>query len=98
MTRAKHPNKEVEAAIEHAESNGWKVKKRGHWGLLYCPYNDVECRCGTRCKAGIWGSPKNPVNHAKQLKEVVDGCTTHKAKQSGAPGAAQDDNGEINGI
>ena len=71
MTRSKHPDKDVEAAIQYAESNRWEVKKGGHWGMLYCPYNDSDCRCGTRCKAGVWGSPKNASNHAKQLKEVV---------------------------
>ena len=95
MSRAKHPNKDVEAAIQHAEDHDWTVKKGGHWGFLYCPFNDAECRCGTRCKAGIWGSPKNPGNHAKQLREVVDGCTALQAKQAGtaggATGAIQDD-------
>ncbi len=79
MARKSHPNKDVEAAIQYAEANGWKVKDGGHWGFLYCPYNDDECRCGTRCKAGIWGTPKNPGNHARQLRQVVDGCTARKA-------------------
>ena len=95
MSRAKHPNKDVEAAIQNAEDHGWIVKKGGHWGFLYCPFNNAECRCGTRCKAGIWSSPKNPGNHAKQLREVVDGCTARQAMQAGtaggAPGSIQDD-------
>lgn len=98
MTRSKHPNKDVERAIQYAEANEWKVKEGGHWGFLYCPYNDDECRCGTRCKAGIWGSPKNPGNHAKQLRDVVDGCTARKTLQSVVPVTTQDDNGEENGI
>lgn len=95
MSRAKHPNKDVEAAIQHAEDHKWTVKKGGHWGFLYCPFNDAECRCGTRCKAGIWSTPKNPGNHAKQLREVVDGCTALRAKQvgtaDGAAGVAEDE-------
>lgn len=90
MTRKKHPNKDVEAAIKYAESQEWMVKEGGHWGMLYCPYNDSDCRCGTRCKAGIWGSPKNPGNHSKQLREVVDGCTARKAKQAENAQTAED--------
>lgn len=87
MTRSKHPDKDVEASLAHAESNGWEVKAGGHWGFLYCPYNDRECRCGTRCKAGIWSTPKNGGNHARQLRQVVDGCTAHKAAQNLAKAA-----------
>jgi hypothetical protein len=77
MQRTKHPCKEVEEAIRYAESQKWVVKLGGHWGFLYCPYNDLACRCGTRCKAGIWGTPKNAGNHAKQIRAVVDGCTSN---------------------
>ena len=83
MARKSHPNKDVEAAVRYAEANGWQVKEGGHWGFLYCPYNDDECRCGTRCKAGIWSTPKNPGNHAKQLRQVVGGCTARKAVLGG---------------
>ncbi|MDR6856430.1 hypothetical protein J2W96_002747 [Variovorax guangxiensis] len=93
MARAKHPNKDVEAAVQYAEDNKWIVKAGGHWGFLYCPYNDIECRCGTRCKAGIWGTPKNPGNHAKQLKAVVDGCTARKLAQQGATARTGDEYG-----
>lgn len=79
MARKSHPNKDVEAAIQYAEASDWKVKEGEHWGFLYCPYNDDECRCGTRCMAGIWSTPENPGNHARQLRQVVDGCTARKA-------------------
>ena len=80
MVRARHPKKEIEAAIRHAEDNGWRVQIRGShaWGKIYCPYNDAECRCGEFCIASIWSTPKNPGNHARQLKRVVDNCTAHK--------------------
>jgi len=26
----------------------------------------------------VWSTPKNPNNHARQLKRVVDNCTTHR--------------------
>lgn len=80
MTRAKHPNKDVESAVAHAEAEGWRVDIGGAhaWGKMYCPYNDEECRCGIHCITSIWSTPKNPGNFAKQLRRVVDNCTTHQ--------------------
>jgi hypothetical protein len=88
MPRAKHPNKEVEAAIQHAERNGWTVEVGGAhaWGKMYCPYNDAECRCGMHCITSIWSTPKNPGNFSRQLRRVVDNCTTHKKRQGDATG------------
>jgi hypothetical protein len=98
MMRASHPKKEVEEAIEHAENNGWHVEVkggRGHaWGQIFCPYKDDECRCGIFCITSIWSTPKNPGNHAKDLKRVVNNCTTHKQQEK----AAQADDGEKDGI
>jgi hypothetical protein len=78
MSRSRHPSKDVEKALQFAEQQGWKVRLGGHWGFLYCPYNNVQCRGGYRCKAGIWSTPANASLHAKQLKEVVYGCTKHQ--------------------
>lgn len=77
MRRPKHPNKDVEAALAHAEAHGWRIERaRGHaWGRLYCPWNDDECRCGEFCIASVWSTPRNPINHARQIRRVVDGCT-----------------------
>jgi len=80
MSRARHPKKEVEKALRHAEAQGWRIEVSGShaWGRMYCPYNDVECRCGEFCIASIWSTPKNPGNHARQLKRVVDNCARNK--------------------
>ena len=77
MSRKKHSKKEVEEALGYAEELGWKVEVGGGhaWGKIYCPYNDKECRCGEFCISSIWSTPKNAVNHAKQIKRVVDNCT-----------------------
>lgn len=79
MTRPTHPHKEVEASLKHAENQGWRIKIGGShaWGKIYCPYNDAECRCGEFCITCIWSTPRNPGNHARALKRVVDNCTTH---------------------
>ncbi len=80
MTRRKrHPDPDIEAAIAYAEGEGWRVKVGGSsshaWGTMYCPHNDPDCRCGEFCITSIWSSPRNPQNHAKQLRRVVDRCT-----------------------
>lgn len=74
----KHPNKEIRGAIAHAVKQGWTVKEKGSsshsWGQIYCPNRDLNCRCGEFCITSIWSTPKNPSNHAKQIKRVVDKC------------------------
>ncbi len=75
--RNRHPDKDIEAALCYAETKGWKIVKRtGHaWGSLRCPRNDQDCRCGLFCQMSIWSTPKNPMRHAQQLQQKVDGCT-----------------------
>lgn len=77
MADKKHSKKEVQEAIEYAESKGWLIEpSSGHaWGRMYCPYNNQECRCGEFCISSIWSTPKNPGNHARQIRRVVDNCT-----------------------
>jgi len=74
--RKKHPNKEIEAVIEYAEMQGWQVIEcSGHaWGMLRCPHNNKECRCGQFCQMSVWSTPMNCGNHARQLKKRIDGC------------------------
>ncbi|MEO1669715.1 MAG: hypothetical protein AAFR77_02845 [Cyanobacteria bacterium J06631_2] len=76
----KHPNKVIRAALEYAKQKGWRIKQGGShaWGKIYCPYNDSECRCGEFCKISIWSTPRNPTNHAKQIRRVVDSCIYHQ--------------------
>ena len=81
MSRKSHPKKEVEEALRYAEENKWRVEFGGShaWGKIYCPYKDKECRCGEFCIASIWSTPKSAGNHARQIRRVVDNCTTHRA-------------------
>lgn len=45
-SRKKHPNKEIELAIQYAENKGWQYKKTGGsahaWGRLLCPLHERE--------------------------------------------------------
>ncbi|UHQ18169.1 hypothetical protein LVB87_07975 [Lysobacter sp. KIS68-7] len=76
MARKRHPKPEVESAIRHAESHGWRIQVGGAhaWGRMLCPYDDAACRCGEFCITGIWSTPKNPGIHGRQLRRVVDNC------------------------
>ncbi len=73
MTRKKHPNKEIEAAVQYAENRGWRYKTTGGsahaWGRLLCPFVSRE-----GCSMSVWSTPRDPVNHAKQIQRRVDAC------------------------
>lgn len=79
MTRARHPKKEIEAALRHAALHGWRVEQangNGHaWGRICCPDNDKECRCGEFCVSSVWSTPRNPGNHANAIRRIVDHCS-----------------------
>ena len=80
MPRRRHPKKAVEDAIQYAEEHGWCVEVGGAhaWGRIYCPNNDTECRCGEFCITSVWSTPASPSNHGKQIRRVVDNCTSGK--------------------
>ena len=71
VSRPRHPNKEVEAAIAAAEHAGWTVHlSKGHaWGHLYCPLSTRE-----GCIVAVWSTPRNPENHAKGIVRAVKRC------------------------
>lgn len=88
MARPSHPKKEIEYALRYGETRGWRVEAGGHhaWGKMYCPYNDNECRCGEFCITSIWSTPRNPVNHARALRRVIDKCTSQQRQNETEPG------------
>ena len=83
MVRAIHPKKEVEHALRHAEINNWRIAVGGAhaWGKIYCPYKDDDCRCGEFCITCVWCTPKDPGNHARALRRVVDNGSAHRNRQ-----------------
>ena len=72
MTRPRHPDKNIEAAVSYAESLRWRVEiSEGHaWGRLYCPERSPE-----GCIVSVWSTPKNPENHARHIRRAVELCT-----------------------
>ena len=83
MPRPRHPGKEVEDALRYAEARGWRIDVGGShaWGKMYCPANDPECRCGEFCITSIWSTPRDPGNHARQLRRVVDNCAARRGDE-----------------
>lgn len=71
--RKKHPNKEIEMAVQYAETRGWRYKKAGTsahaWGRLLCERQDRE-----GCIMSIWSTPRDNDTHAKQIRRQVDAC------------------------
>ncbi len=71
--RPRHPNKDIEKAIQYAESKGWHYKASGSsahaWGRILCDQAD---RSG--CSMSIWSTPRDPVRHAGQIRRNVDTC------------------------
>lgn len=73
MARLRHPNKHIDRAIEYAVSLGWTVEKSGAhahaWGRLFCPHSTRE-----GCIISVWSTPRVPENHARQIRQRIDGC------------------------
>jgi len=76
MSKKRHPNKEIEAALQYAEQNGWIIEAvSGHaWGVIKCPANNPACWNGIYCVQSIWSTPKNPTSHARLIRKIVDKC------------------------
>jgi hypothetical protein len=71
MPRPDHPDKDIERAVAFAESKGWRhVPSNGHaWGRLFC-------QSGQRggCIISVWSTPRNPVQHSRQIVHRVSKC------------------------
>jgi hypothetical protein len=78
LARKRHKHKQIEAAIQFAEENGWNLRPPGKsahcFGVLLCPHNDEKCRCGVFCQMSIWGSPRAPESFAQKIIRTVENC------------------------
>ncbi len=71
MARPRHPCKEIEAAVQYAESRGWTCTPApGHaWGRLRCPRGQRD-----GCQLSVYSTPRNPQGHADLIRRRVDRC------------------------
>jgi hypothetical protein len=89
MTRPRHPDKTIEAALAELEGLGWFVEKsKGRsahaWGYVLCPENAKDkCRNGVFCRNQVWSTPRNPTGHARDLVRKAHGCVIRKDKDDG---------------
>lgn len=72
MRKQRHPNADIEDAVRYAEERGWMVTmSKGHaWATLWCPASSREGE-----HISVWSTPRNPTNHARQIRRCVDKCT-----------------------
>lgn len=77
MARSRHPAKEIEDAVAHAEFLGWRViPVSGHaWGRLYCAQADRE-----GCMISVWSTPRSAGNHARDIIRAIGRCP-HQEKE-----------------
>ena len=87
VARPRHPNNDIEAAVQFAESRGWTFVRQGShvWGILDCP---SHARDGRRLH--VYSTPRDPFAHAKDLKRDVRRCR----HQAGEQDAGDQDTGD----
>ena len=73
MSRKRHSNKHIEAAVAYAEACGWRFVDPGGsahaWGKLWCPFANRD-----GCKVLVYSTPRVPENHARHIRNRVDAC------------------------
>jgi hypothetical protein len=81
IKRKRHPEQEIEAAIQWAEQRGWRYETSGQsahvWGRLLCPIQERETE-----SLSIWLTPKDAHMHAEQIRHhIVNSMTTEVNKE-----------------
>lgn len=78
-----HPDKDIRAAINYALANGWTFNAAGKsahcFGRLMCGIPQHKDHM-----MSIWSTPKNTLNHARQIIRMVERCSPDK--KSDIPG------------
>ena len=67
LASADHPDDDVDRAIQEAREAGWTFERRGGrghaWGVLRS--------AGGESSVYVWSTPRNPANHARQIRRAV---------------------------
>ena len=65
-----HPNKHIRKAMKYAAEQGFQVEERkGKGHVKYVLYCEPGC-----CRIPVYGTPRNPENHASDIHRAVDAC------------------------
>jgi hypothetical protein len=76
--RDRHPKKDVEKAIEHAEDERWTVEvtHSGHvWGVIFCP--------ARICFLRVSSTPKTKETRPSESAASLTGATTRRRTDDG---------------
>src|SRR6266404_7611438 len=65
-----HPNKHIREALKYAEEHGWRIiMSKGHaFCRILCGYGHGDCQ------KSVWSTPRNPEQHARDIRKKVDSC------------------------
>ena len=70
MARPAHPTKEIDEALDYAASKDWTIEKVDP--VLMHGADEVPLPHEVDgCQVSIYSTPRNPQNHAKQLKRAI---------------------------
>ena len=78
LAAADHQDKDVRRLLKRLTSEGWTLRKEGHWGRLYCP-----CSCTT---IPVSGTPRVPSRHAGHIARMAARCPLPEGDPRRAPG------------
>lgn len=73
-----HKDKAVNAAIELLVAQGWKYEKKGNGHTVACLKCDTSTtvkHANNKCFIAVFGSPKNPTNHANKIMQQARNLT-----------------------
>lgn len=69
VSPSEHPNPAVRKQLIVLVKAGWKLRKEGHWGRLYCPCDNGGCTT-----IPVSGTAQNPEQEVKRIKRIASRC------------------------
>lgn len=87
MARPRHPDKQIEQAVQYAIDLGWTWEiSSGHpWAKLMCPEKSRE-----GCTVFVYSTPRSGENHARHIRREVDICQHFQQDQGSALAEGED--------
>lgn len=78
MPRRRHPDRDIEKALQYGEQHGWRIHvSSGHahaWGGMYCPDECLRCGRPKHRMLSVASTPRNALDHAADLRRSVRRC------------------------
>lgn len=78
MPRKRHPDRDIEKALQYAERRGWRIEvSSGHahaWGRMFCPGEGAQCKWRKYRIVSIASTPRSTGDHAAHIRHIVERC------------------------